>query len=172
MKVLALGASALLLILCSVRTDAQIDEDLGAEQPACLDAVVAAGPERRSLARARYSADDMWMGRVRFDYGERYVDINNAKDKSYLCVASTPVSPAVIIKRVYFRCMTTARPCQAPSTSLEKVPPTLYEETASSKPLLKRRPDDDPDPEPSSPPGPEPPAAPQSSGPDAQGREK
>jgi hypothetical protein len=161
MKALRLGACiALLIIIASSHANAQVDEDLGVEPPLCHDTVVATGGELGTRERARRSADDAWMSSVRFDYGERYHDLNNAKDVSHVCIASSVAGESAFtsrfIVRTLFRCMVVAKPCQTPSTAIEHVPPTLFEETASSKPLLRRVIEEEP--EPSTQPAPESPA--------------
>jgi hypothetical protein len=86
----------------------------------CQGIIAAVGIERTSKATALAAAHDAWIARVRFDYGERYTDLSNAIDASSVCTASTPVSPAVLIKKVYFRCKIWARPCPAATTVIEK----------------------------------------------------
>jgi hypothetical protein len=143
MKVRGLRVSALLLItIASAQSSAQIDEDLGVEQPVCHDTVIATGGELTSKERARRSADDGWMNSVRFDYGERYVDMTYAKDVRHLCMVSS-LGVGFILKKTYFRCIVTAMPCQAPSKALEHMPLPLFEETARYRPSLFIRPEPD-----------------------------
>ena len=78
------------------------------------------GIEETSRRKAQKSADDAWMGAVRYDHGERYQDITNAKDVRHNCDPSTPVSPALIVKKVYFRCAVEATPCRAPTGTAEE----------------------------------------------------
>ena len=51
------------------------------------------------------------MGSVRYDHGERYQDLNYAKDVRHNC---GPSSTTTILKRVFFRCVVEATPCRAP----------------------------------------------------------
>jgi hypothetical protein len=86
------------------------------------------GIEQTSRKKAQKSADDAWMGAVRYDHGERYQDITNAKDVRHNCDPSTPVSPAVLIKKTYFRCVVEATPCRAATGSTEERYERRYEE--------------------------------------------
>jgi hypothetical protein len=133
MRLLGFGASILVLIaVVSDPVGAQIDEDLAVETPRCYDVVSATGTEQPSKARARKAAYDAWMGRVRNDYGERYQDLTFAEDPRQVCGVSTPVSPALIIKKLYFRCTVSAKPCQVPATPLAKIE-LRYEEEQTGK---------------------------------------
>jgi hypothetical protein len=69
------------------------------------------GEEKSSRAKAERAADNAWMGSVRFDHGERYQDLNHAKDVRHNCGPSSTTS---ILKRVFFRCVIEATPCRAP----------------------------------------------------------
>ena len=69
------------------------------------------GEERSSRARAERAADNAWMGSVRYDHGERYQDLNYAKDVRHNC---GPSSTTALLKVPYFRCSIEATPCRAP----------------------------------------------------------
>lgn len=56
-----------------------------------------------------------WMERVRFDLGEKYLDLDNAKDFLATC---SRVSIGEIAGQVMYRCEMRARPCKG---SLEQV---------------------------------------------------
>jgi hypothetical protein len=85
------------------------------------------GEERPSRAKAQRAADNAWMGSVRYDHGERYQDLNHAKDVRHNC---DPSSTTTILKRVYFRCVVEATPCRAPTgASGERVERRYEEET-------------------------------------------
>ena len=85
------------------------------------------GEERPSRAKAQRAADNAWMGAVRYDHGERYQDINNAKDIRHNC---DPSSTTTVLKRVYFRCVLEATPCRgATGASAERVERRYEEET-------------------------------------------
>jgi hypothetical protein len=138
MRLLGFGASILMLIaIVSDRVGAQIDEDLGVETPRCYGVVSVTGIERTSRAQALKEAYDAWMGRVRHDYGERYHDINYAEGPTEGCSVSTPVSPAVIVKKVYFRCTFSAKPCQVPAVPLERAPSSEAQSESATKPEAK-----------------------------------
>jgi hypothetical protein len=85
------------------------------------------GEERPSRAKAQRAADNAWMGAVRYDHGERYQDINHAKDIRHNC---DPSSTTTILKRVFFRCVLEATPCRAATgASGERVERRYEEET-------------------------------------------
>jgi hypothetical protein len=83
------------------------------------------GEERTSKAKALKAADDAWMGAVRYDFGERYQDLNHAKDVRHNC---DPSSTSSILKRVHFRCVIEATPCRAPTGTVEERIERRYEE--------------------------------------------
>jgi hypothetical protein len=83
------------------------------------------GEERPSKRRARRAADDAWMGAVRYDHGERFQDLNHAKDVRHNC---DPSSTSSILKRVHFRCVVEATPCRAPTGATEEKVERRYEE--------------------------------------------
>jgi hypothetical protein len=68
------------------------------------------GDERSSQEQARTAAENAWMGSVRYDYGERYQDLNLAKDLQHSC---GPSSPSGTLKSTMFRCSTEATPCRS-----------------------------------------------------------
>jgi len=68
------------------------------------------GDERPSSDDARRAAENGWMGAVRYDHGERYQDINRAKDVRHVC---GPSSISVALKTPHFRCVVEATPCRA-----------------------------------------------------------
>lgn len=121
----------MLIAIPSDRVGAQIDEDLAVETPLCYGVVSVAGIERTSKARALRAAEDAWTSRVRHDHGERYQDLNYAEGVKRACVPSTPVSPTALIKKAYFRCTVSAKPCQVPAapTKIER----RYEEDEAGK---------------------------------------
>ena len=67
------------------------------------------GDERPSQDDARRAAENGWMGAVRYDFGERYQDINRAKDVRLNC---GPSSMSVVLKTPHFRCAVEATPCR------------------------------------------------------------
>ncbi len=83
------------------------------------------GEERASKRKARRAADDAWMGAVRYDHGERFQDLNHAKDVRHNC---DPSSTTSVLKRVHFRCVVEATPCRAPTGASEEKVERRYEE--------------------------------------------
>jgi hypothetical protein len=75
------------------------------------------GEERASREDALKAADGAWMGEVRYDFGERYQDLNRAKDVRYNCNPSTMPSA---LKTAQFRCSIEATPCRAPIGAAEE----------------------------------------------------
>ncbi|MBX9590055.1 MAG: hypothetical protein K2X43_12170 [Hyphomonadaceae bacterium] len=67
------------------------------------------GDERASRDDARRAAEYGWMGSVRYDYGERYQDMNRAKDVRFTC---GPSSVSAALKTPHFRCAVEATPCR------------------------------------------------------------
>jgi hypothetical protein len=67
------------------------------------------GEERPSQDDARRAAENGWMGSVRYDFGERYQDINRAKDVRLNC---GPSSVSVALKTPHYRCAVEATPCR------------------------------------------------------------
>lgn len=84
------------------------------------------GEEKSSRAKAQRAADNAWMGSVRYDHGERFQDLNNAKDVRHNC---DPSSTTTILKRVFFRCVVEATPCRGPAGTTERVERRYEEET-------------------------------------------
>jgi hypothetical protein len=108
--------------------DQGVDKQEGRDTARCYGIITAVGSEQTSKKKAIAAAHDAWIARVRFDFGERYTDLNNSVDASAVCTTSTPVSPAVIIKRVYFRCKIWARPCPAATGGIERLERRYQEE--------------------------------------------
>lgn len=63
-------------------------------------------------------AEALWIARVRFDFGERYTDLNQAKDVNSACVSWS--IPGIELRREY-RCKIWARPCAASEFDVERV---------------------------------------------------
>jgi hypothetical protein len=83
------------------------------------------GEEQPSKRKAQRAADDAWMGAVRYDHGERFQDLNHAKDVRHNC---DPSSTSSILKRVHFRCVVEATPCRAPTGALEEKVERRYDD--------------------------------------------
>ena len=92
------------------------------------------GEERPSRADAQRAAENAWMGSVRYDFGERYQDINQAKDVRHNC---DPSSVSAILKTPHFRCAVEATPCRGaigPSEQVER----RYENETEERPSARR----------------------------------
>lgn len=77
------------------------------------------GEEQPSKADAQRAAENAWMGSIRYDHGERYQDLNHAKDVRLNC---DPSSVSAILKTPHFRCVVEATPCRATvSATAERV---------------------------------------------------
>jgi hypothetical protein len=84
------------------------------------------GNEEGSKDKARRAAEDAWMGAVRYDYGERFQDLNHARDVRHNCDLS---SKTLYLNRARFRCVIEATPCRAPTgTYAERVKQRYDEE--------------------------------------------
>jgi hypothetical protein len=105
-------------------------EQAASDAPRCYGVIAAVGGQATSKGAARRAAEDTWMDRIMFDFGERYVDLSFAEDVKEACGPSTPVSPALIIKKVYFRCKIWARPCRPPDGVMAKIKQRYEEEDA------------------------------------------
>jgi hypothetical protein len=57
-----------------------------------------------------------WMERVRFDLGEKYLDLSNAKDFEASC---SRVSVGKVLDQVMYRCDVRARPCKGEMAEME-----------------------------------------------------
>lgn len=68
------------------------------------------GDERTTKGRALKAAERAWMGAIRYDHGERYQDLDNAKDVLRNCDPSSVRDQSV-------RCVIEATPCLAPRGS-------------------------------------------------------
>ncbi len=77
--------------------------------PVCHGRRRVVGDERPSQDDARRAAENGWMGAVRYDFGERYQDINRAKDVRLNC---GPSSVSAALKTPHFRCAVEATPCR------------------------------------------------------------
>lgn len=73
----------------------------------CLDRVSATGGQRATERGARGTAARAWQDRVRSKYGEKYMDLVNARDVDYECTQSARALGVKIR-----RCELRAIPCQ------------------------------------------------------------
>ncbi len=76
----------------------------------CLEPIRGVGTEWIGQEGALQAARKDWMERVRYDHGERFIDMTNARDEVNRC---SRVSIGEVAGRVMYRCEIWARPCQA-----------------------------------------------------------
>jgi hypothetical protein len=89
------------------------------------------GEERPSTKEAERAAENAWMSSVRYDHGERYQDINKAKEVRVNCDPSSTVRPGLGAKfftRPFFRCVVEATPCRGQLGDSEGRVERRYEE--------------------------------------------
>jgi hypothetical protein len=75
----------------------------------CADKVRGLGTQWIGTEGALDAAKKDWMERVRYDYGESFLDMNNAKDFISRCGR---VSIGETMGQVMYRCEIVARPCK------------------------------------------------------------
>ena len=88
------------------------------------------GEEQAGKKKALDNAQKAWMNAVRYDHGERYQDINHAKDVRQTCDFSSHIRPGIaekLFKRDFFRCVVEATPCRAPPSAIEENVERRYE---------------------------------------------
>jgi hypothetical protein len=77
----------------------------------CVEKVRGLGTQWIGTEGAMEAAKKDWMERVRYDHGESYVDMSNARDFETRCGR---VSIGEIAGQVTYRCEVHARPCKPP----------------------------------------------------------
>jgi len=77
----------------------------------CLDKVRGLGTQWIGTEGALDAARKDWMERVRYDHGESYIDMTNARDFESRCGR---VSIGEVVGQVTYRCEIMARPCKPP----------------------------------------------------------
>ena len=92
----------------SVERAERQDEDGGGK---CVEKVRGLGTQWIGTKGALDAAKKDWMERVRYDHGESFVDMTNAKDFESRCGR---VSIGEVAGQVTYRCEIVARPCKAP----------------------------------------------------------
>lgn len=102
----------------------------------CHDRRRVVGDERPSQDDARRAAENGWMGAVRYDYGERYQDINRAKDVRLSCV---PSSVSSVLKTPHFRCAVEATPCRETQGTPTEPDERRYDPPSEPNPLISRK---------------------------------
>ena len=76
----------------------------------CLEPIRGVGTEWIGQEGALKAARKDWMERVRYDHGERFLDMTNDRDEVSRC---SRVSIGEVAGQVMYRCEIVARPCQA-----------------------------------------------------------
>jgi len=87
----------------------------------CVDKVRGLGTQWIGTEGAMSAAKKDWMERVRYDHGESYVDMSNARDFESRCGR---VSIGEIAGQVTYRCEVHARPCKPPLKEVTKADKT------------------------------------------------
>jgi hypothetical protein len=88
--------------------DAHFDDDDDRDGQ-CTKKVRGLGTQWIGTEGAMDAAKKDWMERVRYDYGESYLDLTNAKDFESRCGR---VSVGEVAGQVMYRCEIVARPCK------------------------------------------------------------
>jgi hypothetical protein len=83
----------------------------------CLDKVRGLGTQWIGTEGALEAAKKDWMERVRYDHGESYIDMTNAKEFESRCGRT---SIGEVAGQVTYRCEIMARPCKAPMKEVTK----------------------------------------------------
>lgn len=76
----------------------------------CKAPLAIVGDQYASESGAQEEAKKAWMQTARWQAGERYMSVDNARDVSFECGRSSVGSVA---GQVFYRCRITARPCRA-----------------------------------------------------------
>lgn len=115
------------------------DEEYG-YSALCLDIQRNVGDERPDEDEAKFTASRRWAALVRFHHGEKFMDLNHARDIRYVCTRSSVHDMAPTeryerderderyergerrepVGRLHMRCEIVARPCPAPIREDEK----------------------------------------------------
>lgn len=83
----------------------------------CLEPVRGLGTQWIGTEGALNAAKKDWMERVRYDHGESFIDMTNAKDFESRCGR---VSIGEVAGQVTYRCEILARPCKAQMQEAKK----------------------------------------------------
>jgi hypothetical protein len=83
----------------------------------CLDKVRGLGTQWIGTEGALDAAKKDWMERVRYDHGESYIDMTNAKEFESRCGRT---SIGEIAGQVTYRCEIMARPCKPPMQEVKR----------------------------------------------------
>lgn len=90
------------------RTEVADKNDHGVK---CVEKVRGLGTQWIGTQGALDAAKKDWMERVRYDHGESYIDLTNARDFESRCGRT---SIGEVAGQVTYRCEVLARPCKAP----------------------------------------------------------
>ena len=93
-------------VLAYERRDKDRSEDRDGQ---CASKVRGLGTQWIGTEGAMDAAKKDWMERVRYDHGESYLDLTNAKEFESRCGR---VSVGVVAGQVMYRCEIVARPCK------------------------------------------------------------
>ena len=83
----------------------------------CLDVQRGVGTQWVTMDGAEDAAKKDWMETVRYDFGEKFMSIDNARDYEHRCSRSSVGTAAA---QMLFRCEVKARPCLAPAADAKK----------------------------------------------------
>lgn len=88
------------------------DED---RETVCRDMQRVVGDQHLTVEGAKKAANDAWAGTVRFHYGEKFMDLSNARRLTYTCSRSSIKEGGVAtLGQTLTRCEVEAMPCHAP----------------------------------------------------------
>ena len=96
-------------VMAYVKRDGEKDIAVERHQFTCADKVRGLGTQWIGTEGAMDAAKKDWMERVRYDYGESFLDMSNSKDFVSRCGR---VSIGETLGQVMYRCEIVARPCK------------------------------------------------------------
>ncbi|MDP1907949.1 MAG: hypothetical protein Q8K85_06585 [Hyphomicrobium sp.] len=105
----ASSASSQTKVMAYVKRDGEKDIAVERHQFTCAEKVRGLGTQWIGTEGAMDAAKKDWMERVRYDYGESFLDMGNAKDFISRC---SRVSIGETLGQVMYRCEIVARPCK------------------------------------------------------------
>jgi len=118
-----------LIDFATSQADAQNEQRVRtSDTPRCYGIIAVVGSEAITEAAALIAAQRAWRARVRFDYGERYIGLDNAENINSVCTRSSTSETAVGKEGEFFtgqernRCKIWARPCRVEDRNLESDP--------------------------------------------------
>ena len=96
-------------VMAYVKREGEKDIAVERHEFTCADKVRGLGTQWIGTEGAMDAAKKDWMERVRYDYGESFLDMNNSKDFVSRCGR---VSIGETMGQVMYRCEIVARPCK------------------------------------------------------------